>query len=121
PVPSTAPRLSSHAVSSLPCYNGHHSSPQPFPTRRSSDLSRSGPAMYWYGWIATSLLSAAAVSLVALPLTRHQADRSGAQEAGGEDRKSTRLNSSHVESSYAVFCWKKKKLSGGRCTPTSGM
>src|SRR6266700_7068229 len=27
----------------------------------------------------------------------------------GEDRKSTRLNSSHVKSSYAVFCLKKKK------------
>src|SRR5690349_15334247 len=27
-----------------------------------------------------------------------------------EDRKSTRLNSSHVESSYAVFCLKKKNL-----------
>src|SRR5215475_6994991 len=26
------------------------------------------------------------------------------------DRKSTRLNSSHVKSSYAVFCLKKKKL-----------
>src|SRR5690554_3313616 len=24
----------------------------------------------------------------------------------GEDRKSTRLNSSHVRISYAVFCWK---------------
>src|SRR5690349_22884360 len=29
---------------------------------------------------------------------------------GVEDRKSTRLNSSHVEISYAVFCLKKKKL-----------
>src|SRR5690349_23750638 len=28
---------------------------------------------------------------------------------GHEDRKSTRLNSSHVEISYAVFCLKKKK------------
>src|SRR5690349_24198079 len=28
---------------------------------------------------------------------------------GAEDRKSTRLNSSHVEISYAVFCLKKKK------------
>src|SRR5690349_24112004 len=28
-----------------------------------------------------------------------------------EDRKSTRLNSSHVEISYAVFCLKKKKIS----------
>src|SRR5438874_13268994 len=29
--------------------------------------------------------------------------------AGKPDRKSTRLNSSHVEISYAVFCLKKKK------------
>src|SRR5439155_11550559 len=28
----------------------------------------------------------------------------------GEDRKSTRLNSSHVAISYAVFCLKKKKV-----------
>src|SRR5690606_41785923 len=28
---------------------------------------------------------------------------------GGQDRKSTRLNSSHVKISYAVFCLKKKK------------
>src|SRR5215208_3400220 len=28
-----------------------------------------------------------------------------------QDRKSTRLNSSHVAISYAVFCLKKKKLS----------
>src|SRR5690349_21875935 len=28
---------------------------------------------------------------------------------GRSDRKSTRLNSSHVEISYAVFCLKKKK------------
>src|SRR5690606_39887364 len=27
-----------------------------------------------------------------------------------EDRKSTRLNSSHVKISYAVFCLKKKKI-----------
>src|SRR2546430_11660935 len=29
---------------------------------------------------------------------------------GPEDRKSTRLNSSHSQISYAVFCLKKKKL-----------
>src|SRR5476649_2984409 len=28
--------------------------------------------------------------------------------AAGQDRKSTRLNSSHTVISYAVFCWKKK-------------
>src|SRR5690349_23810313 len=32
-----------------------------------------------------------------------------ATSEGGPDRKSTRLNSSHVEISYAVFCLKKKK------------
>src|SRR5688572_32121657 len=30
---------------------------------------------------------------------------------GGGDRKSTRLNSSHSQISYAVFCLKKKKIS----------
>src|SRR5256885_11020839 len=30
--------------------------------------------------------------------------------AFGEDRKSTRLNSSHLVISYAVFCLKKKKI-----------
>src|SRR5690349_23566479 len=39
--------------------------------------------------------------------------------AGHQDRKSTRLNSSHVEISYAVFCLKKKKninQSGVECS-----
>src|SRR5699024_11994911 len=35
------------------------------------------------------------------------------------DRKSTRLNSSHVSISYAVFCLKKKKTSTDLCTDTS--
>jgi hypothetical protein len=30
---------------------------------------RSGPAMYWYGWLATSLIGAAAISIALLPLT----------------------------------------------------
>src|SRR5947209_11954067 len=33
-----------------------------------------------------------------------------------EDRKSTRLNSSHANISYAVFCLKKKKANSGRYT-----
>src|SRR5690606_39945040 len=32
------------------------------------------------------------------------------REIDGEDRKSTRLNSSHVKISYAVFCLKKKSI-----------
>src|SRR5260221_9631758 len=39
-----------------------------------------------------------------LPGAAHHARRRGAQ-----DRKSTRLNSSHTVISYAVFCLKKKK------------
>src|SRR3712207_7279996 len=38
---------------------------------------------------------------------RHVARRRGARK----DRKSTRLNSSHANISYAVFCLKKKKKS----------
>src|SRR5690349_22667966 len=39
----------------------------------------------------------------------HERPRPQLQEHRREDRKSTRLNSSHVEISYAVFCLKKKK------------
>src|SRR5437899_9985187 len=36
----------------------------------------------------------------------------------GEDRKSTRLNSSHLGISYAVFCFKKKTASNKLAPPT---
>src|SRR6266576_5674983 len=39
----------------------------------------------------------------------HLLSRNTSGGAGSVDRKSTRLNSSHVEISYAVFCLKKKK------------
>src|SRR5690349_22407134 len=48
---------------------------------------------------------------------RPQTRRSGPHHrlhGAGRDRKSTRLNSSHVEISYAVFCLKKKKKKGNR-------
>src|SRR5437667_7606017 len=37
-----------------------------------------------------------------------------AVKQSGADRKSTRLNSSHITSSYAVFCLKKKNSEGAR-------
>src|SRR5690349_22137914 len=49
------------------------------------------------------------------PVGKRQRDAAGpgagldSGQEPGEDRKSTRLNSSHVEISYAVFCLKKKK------------
>src|SRR5256885_8656685 len=45
----------------------------------------------------------------AVSAERRGRHRAGAAGARGRDRKSTRLNSSHLEISYAVFCLKKKK------------
>src|SRR3712207_8063297 len=42
-------------------------------------------------------------------LAATQARRSGVDQRHEVDRKSTRLNSSHANISYAVFCLKKKK------------
>src|SRR3712207_8517346 len=43
-------------------------------------------------------------------LSAHPAPRTTTEvHEGGEDRKSTRLNSSHANISYAVFCLKKKQ------------
>src|SRR5438874_9654729 len=85
-----------------------------FPTRRSSDLSAE----------TTSTQSPA----YAIAYQRDRTDqcRQGGHEPNIEvldhpggtgrcgDRKSTRLNSSHVEISYAVFCLKKKKKQSNR-------
>src|SRR5438874_3537499 len=46
------------------------------------------------------------VELVGCPPEQRRVSRG---LGGRQDRKSTRLNSSHVEISYAVFCLKKKK------------
>src|SRR5437899_9345157 len=40
--------------------------------------------------------------------------RAGAPHRAARDRKSTRLNSSHLGISYAVFCLKKKKHDAGK-------
>src|SRR3712207_7198644 len=41
--------------------------------------------------------------------TRSNERMTGQRRSGRKDRKSTRLNSSHANISYAVFCLKKKK------------
>src|SRR5205085_11859517 len=43
-------------------------------------------------------------------------DNLRAERGAARDRKSTRLNSSHSQISYAVFCWKKKKRHYGHTT-----
>src|SRR5207253_11316972 len=52
------------------------------------------------------LLATLTLALSALALTLLAGNGQG---GGNQDRKSTRLNSSHVAISYAVFCLKKKK------------
>src|SRR5690625_4612310 len=48
--------------------------------------------------------------LASLDLQSEQVMERLSPEARSEERKSTRLNSSHVAISYAVFCLKKKKV-----------
>src|SRR3989442_1798599 len=53
-------------------------------------------------------VNSAGVSLLAANLRRQLYFRTSCRSSS-RDRKSTRLNSSHVRISYAVFCLKKKK------------
>src|SRR2546427_9150762 len=48
-------------------------------------------------------------------------DRAGVRRVAQRDRKSTRLNSSHSQISYAVFCLKKKNTSLKKLAPSSPM
>src|SRR2546430_10182297 len=71
-----------------------------FPTRRSSDL----PAAV----VEFLVLRAAAGDAVVFDAGEFPR-LIGRQKRAQIDRKSTRLNSSHSQISYAVFCLKKKK------------
>src|SRR2546430_13367099 len=64
------------------------------------------PAAVGGGRPATAAPGAREVRRV--PAGRGGGDPAGRRRRGG-DRKSTRLNSSHSQISYAVFCLKKKK------------
>src|SRR5437773_9778262 len=52
-------------------------------------------------------------------VTRHVGEALDRDAIGGGDRKSTRLNSSHITISYAVFCLKKKICSHTPTPPAS--
>src|SRR5690606_42128589 len=77
-----------------------------FPTRRSSDLVNR--------ILVSGNLALAAIYFGFLLGKRHPFAGRGQGTDGHhqchqpEDRKSTRLNSSHVKISYGVLCWKKK-------------
>src|SRR5205814_8675016 len=74
--------------------SGAHRDLHSFPTRRSSDLRRRRAA------VPTARAPRAPERLAPPP---------GRPRGARADRKSTRLNSSHLGISYAVFCLKKKK------------
>src|SRR5690606_41258723 len=83
-----------------------------FPTRRSSDLAER-EVEQGAGDVAAEDEPAGGEQLVeaAAHPVLGQAGLGGDLRGGGaaaQDRKSTRLNSSHVKISYAVFCLKKK-------------
>src|SRR5436853_5930141 len=68
-----------------------------FPTRRSSDLPDDEHARQRRALLHDNLMADAVANVV--------------QRNAVSDRKSTRLNSSHLGISYAVFCLKKKNKS----------
>src|SRR5438270_6369846 len=76
-----------------------------FPTRRSSDLIHVKDVAVPDG---VRVLEAPEAVVVQLKLPG--IEPVAAAPTAAADRKSTRLNSSHSQSSYAVFCLKKKNL-----------
>src|SRR5204863_8867588 len=78
-----------------------------FPTRRSSDLKLDEHEKSNTCYVHINLGEEAALATDVKSYFLRRVPLVLREEYG--DRKSTRLNSSHVEISYAVFCLKKKK------------
>src|SRR5439155_20785201 len=89
-----------------------------FPTRRSSDLDFEAKWFdHWLNGADNGVENFSPVNLYTMGAEKWQhlpkwPLRQVLPLLGTQDRKSTRLNSSHVAISYAVFCLKKKKKSG---------
>src|SRR5438045_5753677 len=82
----------------------HHRDLHSFPTRRSSDLRFDGS-----GGGAEQSLARRALYIAVPEFVREPQPPLTLGTDNRLDRKSTRLNSSHLGISYAVFCLKKKK------------
>src|SRR5690606_40549466 len=93
----------------------HHRDLHSFPTRRSSDL---GPISNYHGPAGSPLLYRDRL-IVFQDQGRQSFIAAFDTRTGRQDRKSTRLNSSHVKISYAVFCLKKKSTTEERDNVTS--
>src|SRR5204862_1226395 len=89
------------------------------PTRRSSDLTYLDPGRALDQRAALSCLDFVRVEPAAVgALIGFVSHHPLGEQALERDRKSTRLNSSHVETSYAVSCLKKKTSDGGTVSRT---
>src|SRR5690606_41765777 len=99
---------------------GHPRDLHSFPTRRSSDLMRGRrprrpprtpcvPRSKARRQTACAAHERRAVARLANRAQAWEQNLLGTLGPAAQDRKSTRLNSSHVKISYAVFCLKKKK------------
>src|SRR5205807_9093720 len=108
-------------VASLFFYRCSHRPPLPsFPTRRSSDLGlhlarRSGRTSVARATVTATPFGDNLFDLATSFDVLYSLEAADEQAAVDElfrilDRKSTRLNSSHLVISYAVFCLKKKKI-----------
>src|SRR5690606_41800656 len=88
------------------CY-GNHRDLHSFPTRRSSDLEN----MRVYAETVRTQIPELNINdaAIATMVKNNKSKIIELEKQLKEDRKSTRLNSSHVKISYAVFCLKKKK------------
>src|SRR5688500_20221991 len=75
-----------------------------FPTRRSSDLADAFAEAGVAVWLSVQAAEPTG-SMPGWGTRKHD----GLHRNADRDRKSTRLNSSHLVISYAVFCLKKKK------------
>src|SRR5262245_62187662 len=107
-----------HSPVALRYRGATHLTPYSYPTRRSSDLSRrkARRAPDAHLQIARRL-----VQHLSLAASWKREAPGGRQRVGlrRADRKSTRLNSSHLGISYAVFCLKKKNVTDGTSNTVS--
>src|SRR5699024_12320823 len=97
----SSPYFISVKTTTLTYGNSNHQKLHTFPTRRSSDLDGDNNRRKQVDVLLNDMEEKELRAAFSTEQSRSHRR---------QDRKSTRLNSSHVSSSYAVFCLKKKYL-----------